>query len=69
MNLKLLGTIVVISLTIIYAILAINFIGFSYYAGEDLGSYVFWVSYSTIANCIVLYIFAIFIVSIPNEII
>ena len=66
MNLKLLGTIVVISLTIIYAILAINFIGFSYYAGEDLGSYVFWVSYSTIANCIVLYIFAIFIVGLYN---
>jgi hypothetical protein len=58
MNLKLIGRIVAIILIVIYAILSINYIGFSYYAGEDLGSYVFWVSYSTIANCIVLYIFA-----------
>ena len=66
MNLKLLGSIIVISFTVIYAILAINFIGFSYFAGEDLGSYVFWVSYSTIANCIVLYIFAMFLGGLYN---
>ena len=59
MNLKLIGRIVAIILIVIYAILSINYIGFSYHAGEGLGSYVFWITYSTIANFTVVFIFTL----------